>query len=299
MSISQTNIPDEINDYLLALALDLSSLEDALEVEATNVSNERLTDFCMAALLQVEDERLFLNDVEIARSLAGLGVGSGNSASAIVGTRDQPLSSSRCSPKAQTTTSVASARNWSIASSSSNPPLPPQSTRPAASTPSCGACLSSSPGLFSLPCAHQFCQPCLLKLIETASKDVVMFPARCCGASISETLINDACKSNPKVLLDYRLMKQQKIEMVAANDALDAETVRNFEGEGLKRCPGCRFYIQKVDGCNHMRWVVTVDDVIRPSPPEITRTAVAPSAGNSFAGDVWLFGRHVGAELTD
>lgn len=273
--------PSELDDFLLALALEVAALEDAEASPETVLRGKGkgpasgLDDFLLAARLQALEEKQLLEDSKMARSIAGACVADSEVIEALIqqeraeerdrrlalaigGGRESPIGA-RPSSRSSVTSVASSAPSFEL------PPFPVRagqssgSSTPASAGSSlygeCASCFSTKLVL-ALPCKDRYCAACIIGLVKTAAKDVTLIPARCCGKPFPESLIASVLRTDPTTLRDYEKMKAHKSEMIAASEkAVDEDTGASFERSGLKRCPGCRHFIEKVFGCNHMTWV--------------------------------------------
>ena len=83
-------------------------------------------------------------------------------------------------------------------------------------------------------CVHFYCIPCIRELCLAATKDISLFPARCCKQVVPQEHIEKALKSD-----EFATYKERQLNLAGANIAnIDPGFQNIVQRLGWKICPG-------------------------------------------------------------
>ena len=144
-----------------------------------------------------------------------------------------------------------------------------------------------------MPCQHQYCTRCVIRLISDATVDESLFPPRCCGQTIPLSLVRPYISGDLTVRIEqkaiefnapYRtyctscgsfiklydtegnrghcpacnqdtcvLCKRRFHNGDCPKDTALEDVLRIADEAGWQRCLGCHTMVERREGCNHMK----------------------------------------------
>ena len=143
-----------------------------------------------------------------------------------------------------------------------------------------------------VPCQHQYCRTCVVRLVSDATVDESLFPPRCCGKIMPISLIRPYIGADLAIKIEHKaiefsapyrtycafcgsfinlydiegsrgrciacdantciLCKQKYHNQDCPEDTAIEDVLRIAREEGWQRCLGCQTLVERREGCNHM-----------------------------------------------